>query len=81
MLWQKRPQESQLQKEGLHPEDQWYFNKLETQSQALQSVNETEDDDSRQVEYRIYLDEDREYSLTRLVGYLSRPDATTAIQP
>ena len=45
------------------------------------TVNETEDDDSRQVEYRIYLEEDREYSLTRLVGYLSRPDATTAIQP
>ena len=45
------------------------------------TVNETEDDDSRQVEYRIYLDEDREYSLTRLVGYLSKPDATTALQP
>ena len=45
------------------------------------TVNETEDDNSRQVEYRVYLDEDREYSLTRLVGYLSRPDATTALQP
>ncbi len=45
------------------------------------TVKETEDDDSRQVEYRIYLDEDREYSLTRLIGYLSRPVATTALQP
>ena len=45
------------------------------------TVNETEDDNSRQVEYRVYLDEDREYSLTRLVGYLSKPEATTALQP
>ena len=45
------------------------------------SVKETEDDDSRQVEYRIYLDEDREYSLTRLIGYLSKPAATTSLQP
>jgi len=45
------------------------------------TVNETEDDNSRQVEYRIYLDEDREYNLTRLIGYLSKPDTTTALQP
>ena len=45
------------------------------------NVNETEDNNSRQVEYRIYLDKDREYSLTRLVGYLSKPETTTALQP
>jgi general secretion pathway protein I len=45
------------------------------------TVKETEDDDSRQVEYRVYLDKDREYSLTRLVGYLSKPADSTGIQP
>jgi general secretion pathway protein I len=45
------------------------------------TVKETEDEDSHQVEYRIYLDEDREYSLTRLIGYLSKPAATTGLQP
>jgi general secretion pathway protein I len=51
---------------------EWYWTR---------TVNETEDDNSRQVEYRVYLDEDREYSLTRLVGYLSRPATTTSLQP
>ena len=36
------------------------------------TVLETEDDDARQVEFRVYLDEEREYSLTRIVGYVSR---------
>ncbi len=51
---------------------EWYWTR---------TVNETEDEDSRQVEYRVYLDEGREYSLTRLVGYLSRPAATPSLQP
>lgn len=41
------------------------------------TVKETEDDNSRQVELKIYLDEDREYSLTRLVAYLSRDSSST----
>lgn len=41
-------------------------------------VLETEDEDSRQVEYRVFLDRERDHSLTRLVGYISRPE-TTAI--
>lgn len=44
------------------------------------TVKETEDEDSRQVEFRIYLDEDREYSLTRLIGYLSRSSTSTTPQ-
>ena len=44
------------------------------------TVKETEDDNSRQVELKIYLDEDREYSLTRLVAYLSRDSSSTAPQ-
>jgi general secretion pathway protein I len=45
------------------------------------TVKETEDENAQQVEFRIYLDEDREASLTRLVGYLSRPAATLTPQP
>ncbi len=39
------------------------------------SVKETEDKDSRQVEFRIFTDKDREDNVTRLTGYLSRPKA------
>lgn len=51
---------------------EWYWTR---------TVKETEDEDSRQVEIKIYLDEDRESSLTRLIGYLSRPAATLTPQP
>ncbi len=45
---------------------EWYWTR---------TVKETEDENALQVEFRIYLDEDRESSLTRLIGYLSRPTA------
>ena len=46
------------------------------------TVIETEDENARQVEFNIYLDEDREYSITRLIGHLFRPAAeTTTPQP
>ena len=45
---------------------EWYWTR---------TVKETEDENALQVELRIYLDEDREFSLTRLIGYLSRPTA------
>jgi general secretion pathway protein I len=45
------------------------------------TVKETEDENSRQVEFKVYLDEDRESSLTRLIGYLSRAGSTTLSQP
>lgn len=45
------------------------------------SVIETEDENAVQVEFRIYLDESREYSLTRLIGHLYKPEAATALQP
>ena len=51
---------------------EWYWTR---------TIKETEDEDSRQVEFRIYRDEDREYGLTRLVGYLSRPAESGAPQP
>jgi general secretion pathway protein I len=44
------------------------------------TVKETEDDNSRQVELKIYLDEDREYSVTRLVAYLSKDSSSTVPQ-
>ena len=44
------------------------------------TVKETEDDNSQQVELKIYLDEDREYSLTRLVAYLSRDSSSVLPQ-
>ena len=44
---------------------EWYWTR---------TVNETEDENARAVEFRIYLDEDREYSLTRLVGHVFRSD-------
>ena len=50
---------------------EWYWTR---------SVKETEDENSRQVEIRIFLDEARESSLTRLIGYLSRPE-TVVPQP
>ena len=46
---------------------EWYWTR---------TVKETEDEDSRQVEIRIYLDEARESSLTGLIGYLSRGSTT-----
>ena len=51
---------------------EWYWTR---------TIKETEDEDSRQVEFRIYRDEDREDALTRLVGYLSRPSGPAAPQP
>ena len=51
---------------------EWYW---------TQTVKETEDEDARQIEIRIFLDEERESSLTRLVGYLSRPAAADTPQP
>ncbi len=50
---------------------EWYWTR---------TVKETEDENSRQVEIKIYLDEERESSLTRLIGYLSRPSATSSPQ-
>ncbi len=50
---------------------EWYWTR---------TVKETEDENSRQVEIKIYLDEERESSLTRLIGYLSRPSATSGPQ-
>lgn len=44
------------------------------------TVKETEDENARQVELKIYLDEDREFSLTRLIAYLSRDSSNTAPQ-
>jgi general secretion pathway protein I len=43
------------------------------------TVKATEDDNSRQVEFKIYLDEDREHSLASLIGYLSNPAASTPV--
>ena len=51
---------------------EWYWTR---------SVNETEDKNSRQVEFKIYLDENRESSLTRLVVFLSRPEETSTLLP
>ena len=48
---------------------EWYWTR---------TVKETEDENSRQVEIKIYLDEARESSLTRLIGYLSRGSTTAA---
>ena len=45
---------------------EWYWTR---------TVKETEDENALQVEFKIYLDEERESSLTRLIGYLSRPTA------
>ena len=51
---------------------EWYWTR---------TVKETEDKNSRQVEFKIYLDEERESSLARLIVYLFKPAATTAPQP
>lgn len=51
---------------------EWYWTR---------TVKETEDENSRQIEFKIYLDEERESSLTRLIVYLFKPAATTAPQP
>ena len=45
------------------------------------TVKETEDDNARQVELTIYLDKEREFNLSRLVGYLSRDTDATVPQP
>lgn len=50
---------------------EWYW---------TQTVKETEDENSRQVEFKVYLDEARESSLTRLVVYLFKPAETTTPQ-
>lgn len=41
------------------------------------TVRATEDKNARQVEIRIFLDEDREHSLASLIGYVSNPAAFT----
>jgi general secretion pathway protein I len=43
------------------------------------TVKPTEDDNSRQVEFRIFLDADREHSLVSLIGYVSNPAASTPV--
>ena len=43
------------------------------------TVKATEDENARQVEYRIYLDEDRKHSITSLIGYLSNPAASVSV--
>lgn len=50
---------------------EWYWTR---------TVIETEDENARQVEFRIYLDEDRESSLTRLIGTIFRQADSTAPQ-
>jgi len=42
---------------------QWYWTR---------TTIKTEDDDARQVEFRVFLDEDYEQNLTRLIGYVSK---------
>ena len=44
------------------------------------TVLETEDENARQVEFRVYLDEAREASLTRLIGDVSRDTESTSPQ-
>ena len=51
---------------------EWYWTR---------TVIETEDKNAVQVEFRVYLDEEREYNLTRLIGHLYRAEATTTLQP
>ncbi len=51
---------------------EWYWTR---------TVKETEDENSRQIEFKIYLDEERESSLTRLIVYLFKPAETTTPQP
>jgi general secretion pathway protein I len=43
------------------------------------TIKATEDKNSRQVEFKIYLDEDRDHSLASLIGYLSNPAASTFV--
>ncbi|MBT8128467.1 MAG: type II secretion system minor pseudopilin GspI [Gammaproteobacteria bacterium] len=50
---------------------EWYWTR---------TVKETEDENSRQVEFKVFLDEARESSLTRLVVYLFKPAETTTPQ-
>jgi general secretion pathway protein I len=52
---------------------------LKTEWLWTRTVKATEDKNSRQVEFRIFLDKDREYSLASMIGYLSNPAASTAI--
>jgi general secretion pathway protein I len=51
---------------------EWYWTR---------TVIETEDENFRQVEFKVFLDEARESSLTRLVVGLFKPAETTAPQP
>ena len=44
------------------------------------TVIETEDKNTRQVEFKLYTDESRENQITRLIGSLSRPDETITTQ-
>jgi len=43
------------------------------------TVKATEDKNSRQVEFRVFSDRDREHSLASLIGYVSNPAASTII--
>ena len=51
---------------------EWYWTR---------TVKETEDKNSRQVEIKMYLDEKRESSLSRLIVFLFKPEETTSPQP
>lgn len=44
----------------------------------LREIKETEDENYHQVAFTIYLDEDREQKVTRLIAYLSKPQATVS---
>ena len=44
------------------------------------TVIETEDKNTRQVEFKMYTDESRENQVTRLIGSLSRPAEITTTQ-
>lgn len=51
---------------------EWYWTR---------TVKETEDENSRQVEFKVYLDEDRESSLTRLIAFVFKPVETATTLP
>ncbi|MCW8956589.1 MAG: type II secretion system minor pseudopilin GspI [Gammaproteobacteria bacterium] len=45
----------------------------------LREIKEIEDENSHQVVFTIYLDEDRTQKVTKLIGYLTKPQATVTI--
>lgn len=50
---------------------EWYWTR---------TIIETQDKNTMQVEFKLYLDEARENQITRLIGSLSRPESITTIQ-